>query len=187
VRKTLFGLIRIFSLYLLNSTQLNEVLPSFHTISRQRSIYTYSSPTLRVNYSTSSYTSILKAISFTLFIKPPHQLSPQNTTSMSPTTTTVLRTTLRTLKPFHLPRTSSPRFASTSTSTSIAAKNPVYFGPAVYWGKAWKDVRGTFLLYVSFPSIVFFLVPCIILLVRFLLPFSISVPFPVFSPIAVSF
>ncbi|PQE16349.1 hypothetical protein CJF32_00006236 [Rutstroemia sp. NJR-2017a WRK4] len=65
----------------------------------------------------------------------------------------LLRTTLRTLKPFHLPR-SSPRFAS--TSTSIAAKNPVYFGPTVYWGKAWKDARGTFLLYVPTVAAVMF-------------------------------
>ncbi|PQE06722.1 hypothetical protein CJF30_00008617 [Rutstroemia sp. NJR-2017a BBW] len=67
-----------------------------------------------------------------------------------------LRTTLRTLRPFHLPRTSSSRLASTSTSTSIAAKNPVYFGPTVYWGKAWKDARGTFLLYVPTVAAVMF-------------------------------
>ncbi|KAM3067271.1 hypothetical protein ACMFMG_005361 [Clarireedia jacksonii] len=63
---------------------------------------------------------------------------------------TTLLSTLRTLKPFHL---RTQRFAS--TSTSVAAKNPVYFGP-VYWGKAWKDVRGTFLLYVPTVAAVMF-------------------------------
>ncbi|PQE05278.1 hypothetical protein CJF31_00008782 [Rutstroemia sp. NJR-2017a BVV2] len=92
------------------------------------------------------FLSIHPTISFTLFTN-----SPKKTNIMSRTPTTLLHT-LRTLKPFHLSR-SSHRFAS--TSTGVAAKNPVYFGP-VYWGKAWKDVGGTFLLYVPIVAAVMF-------------------------------
>ncbi|ESZ95889.1 hypothetical protein SBOR_3702 [Sclerotinia borealis F-4128] len=49
------------------------------------------------------------------------------------------------------------RFASTSTVTkSPAAHRAVYFGSDVYWGKAWKNVAGTGLLYVPVVAAVMF-------------------------------
>jgi len=57
----------------------------------------------------------------------------------------------RTIKPFQ--RAATRRFASTK---SPAIRRPVYFGSDVYWGKAWKDVAGTGLLYFPIVAAVMF-------------------------------
>ncbi|TGO45683.1 hypothetical protein BCON_0373g00010 [Botryotinia convoluta] len=49
------------------------------------------------------------------------------------------------------------RQSSTSTSTkSLTPRQAIYFGPNVYWGKAWKNVYGTGLLYVPVVAAVMF-------------------------------
>ncbi|KAF7947872.1 hypothetical protein EAE96_008949 [Botrytis aclada] len=49
------------------------------------------------------------------------------------------------------------RHSSTSASTkSLTPRQPIYFGPNVYWGKAWKNVYGTGLLYVPVVAAVMF-------------------------------
>ncbi|KAK8905345.1 hypothetical protein QC760_006532 [Botrytis cinerea] len=51
------------------------------------------------------------------------------------------------------------RQSSTSSTTSIkslAPRKATYFGPDVYWGKAWKNVYGTGLLYVPVVAAVMF-------------------------------
>ncbi|KAF7903314.1 uncharacterized protein EAF01_006363 [Botrytis porri] len=53
----------------------------------------------------------------------------------------------------HLTRTI--RHSSTSTK-SLTPRQPIYFGPNVYWGKAWKNVYGTGLLYVPVVAAVMF-------------------------------
>ncbi|APA13047.1 predicted protein [Sclerotinia sclerotiorum 1980 UF-70] len=53
-----------------------------------------------------------------------------------------------------LPRTlSTQRFASTKSS---APRQAIYFGRDVYWGKAWKNVYGTGLLYIPAVAAVMF-------------------------------
>ncbi|KAF7922673.1 hypothetical protein BELL_0763g00030 [Botrytis elliptica] len=64
------------------------------------------------------------------------------------TTTTTLSLLTRTI-----------RQSSTSTSAStksLTPRQPIYFGPNVYWGKAWKNVYGTGLLYVPVVAAVMF-------------------------------
>ncbi|CAD6448548.1 eebe9c89-4491-4e10-a65e-1f04ea27c42f [Sclerotinia trifoliorum] len=51
----------------------------------------------------------------------------------------------------HLSRTH--RFASTKSS---APRQAIYFGRDVYWGKAWKNVYGTGLLYIPAVAAVMF-------------------------------
>ncbi|KAF5872649.1 uncharacterized protein Bfra_006011 [Botrytis fragariae] len=46
--------------------------------------------------------------------------------------------------------------STTATTKSLTPRQPIYFGPNVYWGKAWKNVYGTGLLYVPVVAAVMF-------------------------------
>ncbi|TGO24079.1 hypothetical protein BPAE_0113g00360 [Botrytis paeoniae] len=49
------------------------------------------------------------------------------------------------------------RQSSTSATTkSLTPRQAIYFGPNVYWGRAWKNVYGTGLLYVPVVAAVMF-------------------------------
>ncbi|TEY82771.1 hypothetical protein BOTCAL_0027g00090 [Botryotinia calthae] len=48
------------------------------------------------------------------------------------------------------------RQSSTSSIKSLTPRQATYFGPDVYWGKAWKNVYGTGLLYVPVVAAVMF-------------------------------
>ncbi|KAI9649646.1 hypothetical protein NHQ30_002227 [Ciborinia camelliae] len=52
-----------------------------------------------------------------------------------------------------IPKPITQRFASTKSSTPRRA---VYFGPDVYWGKAFKNAAGTGLLYIPMVAAVMF-------------------------------